>query len=211
MNRLAFPTLLGLVLFLSLPACETAEPAPVRPEYDDELVRLASWMEGRFATETTSDDAAIHRLDVTRIWPDRADGIWLVVERSWAGASGRTDLWRVARDAETERLVVTLHAPPGDAGRFRGAAEAPERLDEFGGEEPMARTGGTLRIEGLGPRTYFGETEGRDCAPTAPGASYATISTVVTPVEFRLWERDFDAGGRRVGGPEEGPRVYRRP
>jgi hypothetical protein len=57
---------------------------------------------------------------------------------------------------------------------------------------------------------FEGATEGKGCASTLNGASYATSEVTITQDQIRSWDRGFDAADKQVWGATDGPYVFDR-
>jgi CpeT protein len=212
MSRLAAPLLIFIALFLA--ACAMAEPRAELREPDAELETLARWMTGKFssADQAQSDGKnflAIH-LAVTPIWPDRADGIWLYVEQAAMEKLDRPyrqRCYRLYRDGDGH-LVSEIHTIKGEALRFAGGVDDPDKLASLTPEDIALREGCSIRLERLGPDTFHGETAGKGCSSSLGGAQYATSTATITPIELRSWDRGWNASDQQVWGAARGPYIF---
>jgi hypothetical protein len=207
-GALAAVGLVGLVLACAPPR------GPVAGADDPELRRLAGWMIGSFssAEQARADsDYFDIRLEMVRIWPERADAIWLYVEQAVAGHEGRPYRQRVYRLARAaldtlESAVFELKAPL----RFAGAWRAPGTFDGLTPDSLERREGCAIRLTRRDGRTFAGATRGRECLSSLRGAAYATSEVVITPEGMTSWDRGFDAGGKQVWGAVAGGYRFRR-
>ncbi len=189
------------VLLLAAASCGTARIG------DEGLLRLTGWMTGSFAsTEQAKADPDFLdiRLRMVRIWPDRADAVWLYVEQAVAGAEERPyrqrvyRLTRVAADLFESR-VYELPDPRACVGAWRDpaplAALAPDAL--------VPREGCEILLRDRDDH-FAGSTLGRLCESDLRGATWASSEAAVTATTLLSWDRGFDDAGGQVWGSAKG-------
>jgi hypothetical protein len=181
---------------------------------DPVLADYAATVTGRFSS------AAQHRRDsrydevearIVRIWPERTDGLWIYQEQAIANVKGLT------RDQSLARpyfQFVARIVPLGDGALRRdnyrvrdGGRFAVGRIETLRPEDLMEASCHN-RIERVAAGWYLGRTE--SCANRYRGAAYMESRSVSTPEIYVNWDRGFDAGGRRIWGPEAGGYVFDR-
>lgn len=174
---------------------------------------LAGWMAGEFsnrAQAAADRDFDAVEMVVAPIWPESERGEWLYVEQARAGMRDRPYRQRVYRlrdrDEGGVRIEVYLLPDPksfvnawADAGVFDGLAS----------EDLVLVQGCDLVVKRVDHAEFAGGTEGRNCASTVQGATFAEATLRATPREIEVWERGFDASGKQVWG-EDGPHVFER-
>jgi hypothetical protein len=195
-------------LLLVATSCRTPPPPPAPTA---SLDRLAAWMTGSFssAAQAKEDpDFLDIRLHMARIWPDRADGVWLYVEQAVATAMERPYRQRVYSVTYVggdlyESRVFELPDPAAAVGAWKEdaplAALTPEML--------VVREGASIYLRDLGNR-FEGSTLGRMCKSDFRGAAYATSEVTVYADRLVSWDRGFDADGKQVWGAVKGGYVF---
>jgi hypothetical protein len=213
-RRTGWPLLVALIA-LPLAGCATsASSRSPAAAADPGLERLADRMTGSFssAAQAAKDpDFYDIRLEMARIWPERADGAWLYVEQA---AADRVDqpyrqrVYRVRRvdDDLFESAVYELPAP----GEAVGAWKEPAPLADLSPADLVPRTGCEILLRRQPDGTFEGSTLGRLCPSDLRGASYATSEVVLAEDLLTSWDRGFDASGEQVWGAETGPYRFRK-
>lgn len=181
---------------------------------DPELADYAAVATGRFSS------LAQHRRDarydevevrVVRIWPERADGLWLYQEQAIANQSGKTREQALAAPYfQFVARVVPLRSGVlrrdnfrvRDGGRFAGA-----RVGQLSQADLMEASCHN-RIERVAPGWFTAVTE--SCANRYKGASWMQSLAVTTAQTHVNWDRGFDQAGHRVWGPEAGGYIFNR-
>lgn len=174
---------------------------------DADLQDLTSWMTGSFSSETQSldDDDFFHiELHMTRIWPDRADGVWLYVEQAAADSADRPyrqrvyHLRRVGEDLFASS-VFTFHDPLKYAGAW--ALDSP--LTDLSPSDLEEREGCTIYLVRRADGAFEGSTLGRLCTSNLRGATWASSEVVITADGLVSWDRGWDDDGKQVWGAEK--------
>ncbi len=191
---------------------QAAEASRLR-RADVELV--ASWMVGSFSSEAQAamDPEFLDiRLEMSRLWPDRQDGIWLYVEQAAASDLGKPYRQRVYRlFVQPNGLVVSeVYELPGVALRFAGAWRRPELLEDLSPKLLVLKDGCQVVLKKLTDTQWSGGTVGEGCVTTLRGAAYASSEVVVTPEGLRTWDRGYDKSGKQVWGAVKGPYEFMR-
>jgi hypothetical protein len=186
--------------------------------FPGDFARLVEWLTGSFSSAAqAAADSAYHdiRLEMVRIWPDRADGAWFYVEQAVADARDRPYRQRVyqvrQRDlSRFESVVYTLPEPR----RFVQVWRSPGKLDRaFARLDPTdleLRGGCAIVLMKQDATCFRGSTSGRECRSSLRGADYATSEVTLTADRLISWDRGFDADGRQRWGAEKGPYVFDR-
>jgi len=194
-----------MLMFALLAAATAATPPdPLLADY----ARIAPGLytsETQHATDPRYDIVEAH---VTRIWPERTDGVWLYQEQAIINRAGMTPeqaraapyFQRVARIARTadgtlrrDNFVLT------DARAVAGKPEAitPAMLGPAGCHNVLERVAAGY---------WTARTDG--CANGYKGAVEMRSLSVQTETVYANWDRGFDAKGARVWGPADGGYVF---
>jgi hypothetical protein len=190
----------------------SAEASKLR-RADVELV--ASWMVGSFssAAQAVSDpDFLDIHLEMTRVWEDRQDGIWLYVEQAAASSVAKPYRQRIYRVfVQPNGLIVSeVYELPGEPLRFAGAWRRPELLESLTPKALILKDGCQVVLKKVTDTQWAGGTVGQGCASTRQGAAYATSEVIITPEGLRTWDRGFDKAGKQVWGAVKGPYEFSR-
>jgi len=193
----------------------TSAPAPVVSPLSARLALFERCTTGTFSSRAQADADPEHfksvRLVITRIWPERSDGLWLYVEQALASDLAHPYRQRICSVSERAdgSLVSRTRLLPGDALRFTDASGRPYNLASVDAGMLDQREGCDLILRYDG-RSFVGRTETRDCASDIRGAAYATSLMRSAPAGIVSWDRGFDASGRQVWGATKGGYVFRR-
>ncbi|MBX3407127.1 MAG: chromophore lyase CpcT/CpeT [Phycisphaeraceae bacterium] len=195
---------------LALPACNTGE---FRSNGD--IAVLTDFMAGSFSSakqaEKDPENFRDIRLEMARIWPDRADGVWLYVEQAVATSLDRPYRQRVYRltanaDGTLRSDVYTLPEP---ALRFAGAWREPARLADLTPQQLDLKDGCAITLTWHPCSSLFtGTTTGTGCESTLQGAAYATSEASINAYGMITWDRGFDRAGNQVWGSTAGGYVF---
>lgn len=195
-----------LLAAVALFGCATVPAAP--RSFDPGLVELARFMSGAFSSREQAEadaDFLDIRLHMVRIWPHRADGIWLYVEQAAAASTQRPYRQRIYRLSHLgEDLYESRVYEFPEPLRVAGAWQQRDRLTLLVPTEIEDRQGCAILLRRLPDATFAGSTLGRLCLSSHRGASYATSEVRVSSSVLTSWDRGFDATGKQVWGAEKG-------
>lgn len=173
---------------------------------------LVDWMTGSFSSaEQAAADSSFFdiRLETTRIWTDRTDGVWLYVEQAATAHRDRPYRQRIYRVVEGgggfTSEIFTLPAQEA----FVGAYREPARFDVLAADSLEEREGCAVSLRWTGEH-FEGGTVGGSCTSTVGGASYATSEVELYEDRIETWDRGFDADGQQVWGARSGGYVFRK-
>ena len=204
---------LSFLLVLAALGCRNPTPPPAATV---SVERLAEWMTGSFSSaaqaEADPENYFDVRLEMSRIWSSRTDGVWLYVEQAVATALDRPYRQRIYRvhDVGAGAILSEVFELPGDPLPYAGAFHDPGRFDGLKPEDLAKRVGCEVHLRRSGAQEFRGSTRGDGCASTLSGASFATSHVVVTPNRIESWDRGFDHEGAQVWGATQGPYVFLR-
>lgn len=185
---------------------------------DPEVVALAKGLTGTFDSKQQSETDPQYfnvQLQMVRIWPDRADGVWLYVEQAMSAtpaAPYRQRVYQVHRRADG-KLVSEVFLLPGsreEVLKFAGAWKSDKPLADLTPDRLVARAGCGMVMTAKPDGTFTGGTDGKNCPSELNGSSYAVSEAVVTPTQLRTWDRGYDADGKQVWGAKKGPYLFDR-
>jgi acetylornithine deacetylase/succinyl-diaminopimelate desuccinylase-like protein len=188
----------------------------VGPTWSDELRALATWMSGSFSSRRLAEADPGHYFDIslfmTPIWTGRDDGPWLYVEQAAAASLERPYRQRIYRLSEVAdgSLRCDVFTLAGDPLRFSGAWRDPDLLLTLDPSDLILREGCSVFLRRVGPGTFAGATEGRQCSSDLQGAIYATSEIIITPSQLISWDRGFNAEDVQVWGVERGAYVFQK-
>lgn len=205
-NKLILPALLSLLWM----GCMTGRHA-VKTKNDSELEKLADLMTGRFTSEAQSKSDSTYfniSLIMTKIWPERTDGIWLYVEQAVATKMDKPYRQRVyqLRRAADNTFTSDIYTIK-DALKMAGLTNDPEKKAMLTFDKIELKEGCTVTLKRQND-LYTGGTEGANCPSDLRGASYATTKITLKPGELISWDQGFDASGKQVWGAVKGGYVF---
>ncbi len=209
-----------MAAMLAAMALAMADPAPV-PEIGGAALAdaYAAAVIGRFSS--AAQHAADPRYDVveariSRIWPERTDGIWLYQEQAIVNQPGMTgDQARqrpyfqfVARIAPLENGVLRRdNYRVADGAKWRGMTSGDARLASLTPAD-LAPPSCHNRIELVSRGHFVSQTE--SCANAYRGAAMMVSRSLTTPTRFVNWDRGLAADGAHVWGPRAGGYIFER-
>ena len=197
------PTILA---FLSIALCSSLLAQRTRG-----LESIAVTMEGSYtnAEQARADTNYMEvELEMVRIWGKRKDGAWFYVEQAAADTKDKPYRQRVYHVQEVNDSTFTsdiLTIKSGEA--LQGAYKDPVKIDALRADSLDLLEGCTMRLQRRG-NVYVGGTNGRDCANTRNGASYATSEVSVYSDRMVTWDRGYNEAGVQVWGAEKGGYIF---
>jgi hypothetical protein len=186
-----------------------AQPTNAAEEY-------AALLIGSFSSEQQANADArydVVEARVVRIWPERADGVWLYQEQALLGPASAVDASARLRPY-FQRIVHLQTVGPGlvrgrshrmlDSAAAVGAWREPERI--------AANQIGEAICSGLAERigSGFWRAESPDCPNAHRGAVRASSDSVRTVDAYVNWDRGWNAEGEQVWGPVTGGYIFER-
>lgn len=218
-----FVTCLTLAAFtahtIAQPATQPAAPASAVPATAADIPLITPLMLGTFSSLQQSKTDPSYRhilLHMSRIWPDRTDGIWIYVEQAvaptaaQAGANPyRQRIYRLFQ-RDDGKLVSRVFTLPGDPLVYAGAWHTPALLKDLTPDQLDTRTGCDMLLTKVADDHFLGHTEGTGCQSKLNGSSYATSSAVIRPDGLHTWDQGFNDKGEQVWGATKGPYIFLR-
>ena len=204
-------SVLSALIIVLMISCSSEDK---KPQTQDDLLRLASYMTGSFGTQ---DQAAVDsnfydiRLEMVRIWENRTDGIWLYVEQAAARMLDKPYRQRIYRltqvdDSTFRSDVFTMRNPLRFAGEWKKAKPMTTVMPDSLGE----RQGCSIILRKEGDSAFVGGTVGKECASMLAEARYATSEVRITATELYSWDRGFDAEDKQVWGSTAGAYIFKK-
>lgn len=180
-------------------------------EISSDLQQLSEWMTGEFdSSEQAEKDSSYYNisLKMTRIWPEKNNGIYLYVEQAVASTPNEPYRQRVYFISQLDDFnytsdVYTLKEPE----KFIGAWKTPEQFKDITVFDLKFKEGCTVFLNYDGFQ-YSGKTKESSCKSDLRGASYATSEVIILPEKLTSWDRGFNESGDQVWGAEEGPYIF---
>lgn len=172
---------------------------------------LAVTMEGSYtnAEQAKADTSYMEvEMEMVRIWGKRKDGAWFYVEQAAVDTKDKPYRQRVYHVQEVNDSTFTsdiLTIKSGEA--LYGAYKDPVKLDALRADSLGLLEGCTIRLQHRG-NVYVGGTNGRDCANSRNGASYATSEVSLFSNRMVSWDRGYDLAGKQVWGAETGGYIF---
>lgn len=177
---------------------------------DQDVQEVSSWIEGSYSSEkqSRSDSSfANQRLEVRRIWMDRTDGVWFVMERFHADSSTSPLQQRVlhihgVEENLTEMRVFAWKNPSKTIGLWKNTDVA----SQFSDSDLRVLRGCEMYLQ-RDATSFFGGTHGMACS-SIPGTSYTSITVRIADQGLAFWERGYSADNKQIFGSEKGPYYY---
>lgn len=202
--------LLRLFFVITATASIALGAASTSPD-DVDVQELTTWFEGSYTSERQAQGDSTYaneRLEIRRIWLERTDGTWFVVERFLASNS----------DVPLQQLVMNLRAVEDNiteirlyawkaAEKTRGLWKNLERASDFSFSDLGLMRGCEMYFQ-RNATTFLGGTHGTACRSNVDGASYVSYSMSISATSIALWERGFTAENKQVFGSVKGPYYY---
>lgn len=178
---------------------------------DVDVQELTTWFEGSYTSERQAQADSTYaneRLEILRIWLDRTDGTWFVVERFLVSNP----------DVPLQQSVMNLRAVEDNITEIRVYAwkttdkasllwRNSERAGDFSPSDLGLMRGCEMYFQ-RNATTFFGGTHGTACRSSVGGASYVSQSMSISATSIALWERGFTAENKQVFGSVKGPYYY---
>jgi hypothetical protein len=182
-------------------------------KFSENLLQLADWMTGSFdSRDQAKSDTAFYpiTLQMTRIWPEQQNGIWLYVEQAMATQPNkpyRQRIYFLSEAGEDEYTSEVYHLPNEE--KYIGAWKNPAMLADLNPFEIEHKSGCTvfLFFDGF---QYGGKTNTGSCKSDMRGASYATSEVVVLSDQISTLDRGYNSSGAQVWGSEKGPYIFKK-
>jgi hypothetical protein len=178
----------------------------------NELLKLASYMEGSFSSQKQSESDTNYfdiRLHMKRIWKDRTDGIWLYVEQAVSTAQQKPYRQRVYHVTQIgknkfESAVYTMENPL----RFAGDYKKDDALSGLTPDSLKSRDGCSVFLTKNKKGFYVGATKGKDCPSDLRGAKYATSEVKVYRNKIVSWDRGWGEKDEQIWGATNGGYIF---
>lgn len=181
---------------------------------DLDLQELTTWFEGSYSNERQAkqDSSFEHqRIEVRRIWMDRQDGVWFVMERFAAGKENETLRWveqNVLRiHGVEENLIEVQSFKWKDFRNKSGLWKNPEKAAEYTPGELGLLRGCEMYLQ-RNSSAFFGGTHGMACSAGRPLVSYMNITISIADQSVALWERGYSPDNKQISGSVKGPYYY---
>jgi len=167
--------------------------------------KLATWMQGHFTSEQQAkqdkDFFNIH-LNMTQIWPEQSDEIWLYVEQAAESYLEKPYRQRVYKLSQQDNgvfasEVFTLEEPL----QYAGAYNTPAVFDKISPADLTLKEGCAVYLTwDENTETFKGSTKEDLCKSVLRGASYATSKVTVSKDGILSWDRGFNDEHKQVWG-----------
>ncbi|MFM8770473.1 MAG: chromophore lyase CpcT/CpeT [Candidatus Kapaibacterium sp.] len=180
---------------------------------DEDLDSLVKWLSGSFSSQrqSTVDTAYFHvDLHMNRIWNDRTDGIWMIVEQAMATSPQAPYRQRVYNIKRVEENMIELIVYAWkDSKRVIGAWKDVSLVADLSPSDLSLRRGCEVYLQ-RDEFKFLGGTHGTACSSDIRGASYATSEVQIADKIIASWDRGYTAKGDQVWGAVKGPYYFLR-
>lgn len=183
----------------------------------EDLRRLATFMAGNYSSAAQAKADKEYLSIELHIAPiliplRRQQQYYFYVEQAMTNSPAEPYRQRVyrltrTRDGHFGSTTFTLNAPKRFVGAWRNPAQHPTLL-ALRPDSLKNRDGCDVFLSKTGDLRFQGTTDGRHCASTISGASYATSEVVLTPRTLLTWDRGFDIFGKQKWGATKGAYVF---
>lgn len=182
-------------------------------EISEDLEQLTDWMTGEFdSSEQAAEDSSYYNitLKMTRIWPDKTNGIYIYVEQAVASTPDEPYRQRVYFLSQIDEFnfssdIYELKEPEKYIGTWQNA----EDWSDSNVFDLKYKEGCTVFLNYDGFQ-YTGQTNKGACSSSLRGAAYATSEVVMLPSQLTSWDRGYDASDKQVWGAEKGPYIFKK-
>ena len=176
-----------------------------------DLQEVSTWIEGSYSSEKQAAGDSTYtneRLEIRRIWLDRTDGTWFVVERFVQDQQDAPVVQHVyhissVEDNITEIRVFQWKKPKDVVGLWKQT----ERARDFTPSDLRVMRGCEMYFQ-RNATSFFGGTHGTACPGGIPGASYRSVSMSIAAPSMAIWERGFASDNKQVFGSLKGPHYF---
>jgi hypothetical protein len=191
-----------------------AQDNPSAKDNSNDLSLLVSYMEGSFSSEEQSKADTNYfdiRLQMKRIWTDRADAIWIYVEQAVSSKLDKPYRQRVYRvlplkDGTIESVVFTFPDPLKYAGEWK----KDEPLLDLTPADLILRVGCSVFLSKVGDSSFVGSTRDKGCESDLRNAKYASSEVVINKDGMKSWDRGFNENDEQVWGATNGGYVFKK-
>ena len=206
-----------LALLATVVACgpKISSDPEIMPPFSELAVRCQKWMVGSFENQAqvrANPDSPRLKLHQCAIWTSEMNALWVYSEEIAANSGykpTRQVIFKITDDLNGGLLLQT-YALSGNASRFAGSWRDPDSFKTMAPFELSLLGSCGLHLKKTLKGSISGGTRGTDCSSTQAGASYQTEELTLGSLEIRSWRRGYDASGRQVWGPSEGPIIFDR-
>ncbi|MBM4178423.1 MAG: hypothetical protein FJ211_03710 [Ignavibacteria bacterium] len=178
---------------------------------EQDVNEVSSWIEGSYSTERQAkQDTAFRneRMEIRRIWMDRTDGVWFVLERFEPEMQSKPFQQRVIHiHGVEENLTEVRTFVWKDASTATELWKNPEKAAQFSVEDIRLQRGCEMYLQ-RNSSAFFGGTHGTACSGGRAGVSYLNISISIADQSIALWERGYSVDNKQILGSVKGPYYY---
>lgn len=171
---------------------------------DADLNLFLDWMTGSFSSHEqfeANPDYHDIRLEMVRIWKERADGYWLYVEQAEATSLEKPYRQRVFRLSRVDDSTMTCTTYTfDDPLRFAGGFKNANPLGALTADSLSESSGCDIYFRRKGESEFVGTMPPGECLSDWRGARYVTSDVKLTESMFYTLDRGWDADSAQVWG-----------
>jgi hypothetical protein len=175
------------------------------------LEQFANTLIGNYSSKAQSiqDTSYFHiSLVMTRVWPERTDGIWLYVEQAMASNLAKPYRQRVYKLSQISSNAFRSDIYMiKDALSFAGLRDDGTKRSNLTFEKIDLKDGCEVILTKKG-NMYSGGTIADHCPSDLKGAKYATTKIKLKKGELISWDQGFNANGEQVWGATKGGYIF---
>ena len=181
-----------------------------KSNFSKELMNLASWMDGSFSSldQSLKDSSFFDiNLEMSRIWNNRTDAIWLYVEQASSKRLNSPYRQRVYRLTQKEDQFFSTVYELKNKNDFIGGHSNVNLFNSIDINDLIEREGCTVTMV-LNETHFIGSTEDKECKSVLFGASYATSEVKIFQDKILSWDRGYNSDDNQVWGAVDGPYIF---
>ena len=178
--------------------------------FSKDLISLASLMDGSFSSYNQSlKDSNFFdiNLEMSRIWNDRKDAIWLYVEQASSTRLSAPYRQRIYRLTQKENQFFSKVYELKNKKDFIGGHNNINLFNTIDFNDLIEREGCTVTMY-ISDTNFIGSTKDKECKSTLFGSSYATSEVEIFQDKILSWDRGYDSDDNQVWGSVNGPYIF---
>lgn len=184
---------------------------PVMLVGQSDFSTLTTYMQGSFssAAQARSDtDYFDIELEMVRIWPEQADGVWLYIEQAVASKKDKPYRQRIyhVQEQDDNTFTSTMYRINNGEDWF-GTYKEPARFYKLSMDSISLIPGCAITMTPEGDH-FVGSTNEKDCTNAWGKATYATSEVEVYNDRLISWDRGWNDEDAQVWGAEKGGYVF---
>ena len=198
------------IIFLCSCSKSNLDENTYQSTFSKDLISLASLMDGSFSSYNQSlKDSNFFdiNLEMSRIWNDRKDAIWLYVEQASSTRLSAPYRQRIYRLTQKENQFFSKVYELKNKKDFIGGHNNINLFNTIDFNDLIEREGCTVTMY-ISDTNFIGSTKDKECKSTLFGSSYATSEVEIFQDKILSWDRGYDSDDNQVWGSVNGPYIF---